>query len=176
MKKLFAILIVLVSLSTGAFAQEALVTTMESHVDVGDFMVNAGVNFGWYGLGLGGGAEFIFAKFDIPQVAPIHIGGAAKAAVYFTSGIDIDLAALATMHFGLKGFTSLPSFLQNLDWYWGLGMGLGIGSAGGIGISSTSGVCYYLNPLLAINADYFYTNYFGSGSGSSGVVGVRIKL
>lgn len=176
MKKLFAILIALVALSTVAFAQEAFTTTMDSHVEVGDLMVNAGVNFGWYGLGLGGGAEFIFAKYDIPQVAPIHIGAAAKAAVYFSSGIDIDLAALATMHFGLKGFTSFPTFAQNFDWYWGIGMGLGIGSSGGIGVSTTTGICYYLNPSLAINADYFFTYYIGSGQGSSGVVGLRIKL
>jgi len=149
---------------------------MESLVNVGDLMVNAGLNFGWNGLGVGGGVEYMFAKWDIPNFAPLNFGAAAKAAVYFSSGIDIDLSALATVHFGLKGFSALPEFLRQLDWYWGLGLGFGIGSYGGVGISTGSGICYFLSDTLAINADYFYTNYFGSGSGSSGVLGVRLKL
>ncbi len=176
MRKTFAVLVLLLALASLAAAQETFATTMDSHVNVGDLMLNAGLNFGWGGLGVGGGAEFMFAKYEIPSFAPLTFGAAAKAAIYFSSGVDIDLAAMATMHLGSKGFKSLPAFLQNFDWYWGLGLGVGIGTWGGIGISTGSGICYYINPTLAVNADYFYTNYFGAGSGSSGVVGIRITL
>ena len=176
MKKLVSIMVLLCIVTVFAFAQTPLKTSGESHVNVGDLMVNAGINFGWSGFGVGGGAEYMFAKWDIPGFAPLHFGGAAKVGLYFSSGFDIDLAALATMHFGLKSFTSLPEFLRNFDWYWGLGLGFGIGTWGGIGMSTGSGICYFLNPNLAVNADYFYTNYFGSGSGSSAILGVKLKL
>jgi hypothetical protein len=177
MRKTFAVLVLLLALGSFAGAQDTFTTTMDSHVNVGDLMINAGLNFGWGVLGVGGGVEFMFAEYEIPSFAPLTFGAAAKAALYFSSGVDIDLAALATMHLGAKGFKSLPVFLQNFDWYWGIGLGVGIGTWGGIGISTGSGICYYINPTLAINADYFYTNYFGSGSsGSSGVLGVRLTL
>jgi opacity protein-like surface antigen len=171
MKKLVVLAVILCVFSSFAFAQSA----GEGHAAVGDFMVNAGINFGWYGFGVGGGAEYIFAKWDIPNFAPLSFGGAGRVAVYFP-GFDIDIAALATAHFGLKTFSSLPPWLRNFDWYYGLGLGVGIGDYGGVGISTGSGICYYLNPTLAISADYFYTNYFGSGSGSSGTLGVRLEL
>lgn len=176
MKKFALLMALLCAVTFSALAApSAPATSGEAHANVGDLMVNAGINFGWYGFGVGGGVEYIFAKWDIPNFAPLTFGGAGKVAVYIP-GFDIDLAALATMHFGLKTFTSLPEFLQNFDWYWGLGLGVGIGTYGGIGMSTGSGICYYLNPNLAINADYFYTDYFSSGSGSSGVLGIKMKL
>lgn len=175
MKKFAMFAILLCMVTAMAFAQTTT-PAGEPHADVGDLMVNVGVNLGWHGIGLGGGAEYMFYKWDIPNFAPLTFGGAGKAALSLTSGIDIDLAALATMHFSLNSFDSLPPFLKNLDWYWGLGLGVGIGSSGGVGISTGSGLCYYLNPTLAINADYFYTNYFGSGSGGSSVLGIRLEL
>lgn len=175
MKKLAVLVTLLCVVTVLAFAQAAVVSG-EPLANEGDLMVNAGINLGWHGIGLGGGAEYMFYKWDIPNFAPLTFGGAGKVALSLTSGIDIDLAALATMHFGFNSFEALPSFLKNLDWYWGLGLGVGIGLGGGIGISTGSGLCYYLNPTLAINADYFYTNYFGSGSGSSSVLGIRLEL
>lgn len=168
--------ILLVALCLVIGAASAAEGQGEANVNVGDLMVNAGVNYGWYGFGVGGGVEYMFAKWDIPNFAPLTFGGAAKVGVSFGSGVSVDVAALGTMHFGLKTFSSLPEWMRNLDWYWGLGAGLGIGTYGGFGIATGSGICYYLNPTLAINADYFYANYFGSGSGSTGVIGIRLKL
>ncbi|MFA6366242.1 MAG: hypothetical protein WCX13_03535 [Candidatus Hydrogenedentales bacterium] len=176
MKKFMVLVALLCVVPFLAFAAPpAPATSGEANVNVGDLMVNAGINFGWYGFGVGGGAEYMFAKWDIPNFAPLTFGGAGKVAVYIPD-FDIDIAALATMHFGLKTFTSLPEFLRNFDWYWGLGLGIGIGTHGGVGISTGSGVCYFINPNFAINADYFYSNYFGAGSGSSGLLGIKMKL
>jgi hypothetical protein len=175
MRKFAAIMALLCVVTVFTFAEVSAGTSGDTHANVGDLMVNAGINFGWNGFGIGGGAEYIFAKWDIPNFAPLTFGGAAKAAIYIP-GFDVDIAALGTVHFGLKTFSSLPEFLRNFDWYAGLGLGFGIGTHGGIGLSTGSGICYFLTPKLAINADYFYTNYFGSGSGSSGILGIRMKL
>ena len=148
----------------------------DPHASVGDLMVSAGANIGWGSFGVGGGAEYIFARWDIPGFAPLTFGGAAKAGIYFGSSIHVDIAGLGTVHFGLKTFESLPDFLKNLDWYYGLGIGFGIGTSGGLGFSTGSGISYYLNDKLALNADYFYTNYFGSGAGSSSTLGVKLEL
>jgi len=176
MKKFALLMALLCAVTFLTFAAPpATAASGAANADVGDLMVNAGINFGWYGFGVGGGVEYMFAKWDIPNFAPLTFGGAGKIGVYIP-GFDIDIAALATMHFGLKAFTSLPEFLRNFDWYWGLGLGVGIGTYGGVGVSTGSGISYFLNPNLAINADYFYTNYFGSGSGSSGILGIKLKL
>lgn len=170
MKKFVILVTLLCVLAPFAFAGEA-------NADQGDLLVNVGVNFGYYGFGVGAGVEYIFAKWDIPNFAPLTFGGAGRGAMFFYNGVEADLAALVTMHFGLKAFTGLPEFLRNFDWYWGLGLGLGFGVWGGFGMSSGSGICYYINPSIAISLDYFYNNYFSSGHwGHAGMLGVRFEL
>lgn len=173
MKKSIVLVLLLACALSFAIAEG---TMGEPHASVGDLMVSAGANIGWGSFGVGGGAEYIVARWDIPEFAPLTFGGAAKASMYFGSSTHIDLAALGTIHFGLKTFENLPGFLKNLDWYYGLGIGFGIGTSGGLGISTGSGISYYLNNKLALNADYFYTDYFGSGSGSSSTLGVKLEL
>jgi hypothetical protein len=175
MKKIAVLVALLCVVTVFAFAQ-APATSGEAHAEVGDLIVGGGVNFGWASIGLGGGAELMLARWDIPGFAPLTFGATGKVGVYVGSSIHIDIAALGTMHFGLKTFTSLPQFLQNFDWYWGLGLGVGIGTYGGLGLSTGSGISYYINPNLAIAADYFYTNYFGSGTGSCSTLGVKLEL
>lgn len=171
MKKLLLLVVALCLTATLAFAQ-APIAGGEPHAEKGDLLVNAGISFGIGHFGVGGGADYIFYKWDIPGFAPLSFGAGGKVGIGFGSGFQIDLAALATMHFGLKTFTMLPPFLQNLDWYWGLGLGFGIGYWDGLGIATGSGICYYLNPTLAISADYFYTGYYGGMS----TLGVRLEL
>lgn len=172
MKKAALVIAILCVAAFGAFAQDA----GQPHAAVGDLTAGGGVNFGWSGFGLGGGVEYMLARWDIPNFAPLTFGAAGRVSLYIGSSMQVDIAALGTAHFGLKTFTSLPAFLQPLDWYYGLGLGFGIGNWGGIGFATGSGICYYLTPTLAITSDYFYTNYFGVGSGSSGTLGVKLKL
>jgi opacity protein-like surface antigen len=176
MKKLFAVIALLCMATVFATAEAPVGNTSRPHADVGDLMVNVGANMGWGSFGLGGGVEYIFAKWDIPNFAPLTFGTAAKAGLFFGNSLHTDIAALGTMHFGLKTFSSLPAFLRNFDWYYGLGVGFGIGDTGGFGLSTGTGISYYLNPKLALNADYFYTNYFGAGAGSSGTLGIKMEL
>jgi len=150
-------------------------TSAAPHANQDAIIVNAGALYGWYGFGIGAGAEYIFATWDIPKFAPLTFGAAAKASVGYPV-FTIDLGAMATLHFGLKTFSSLPSFLRNFDWYWGLGAGACVGTYNGLGPLAASGISYFITPRLAISADVYVPYYIGLGVGYSGELGIRLKL
>lgn len=174
MKKIAMFAVILRALTIFAFA-ETPAAAGTPHASPGDLIVNAGVLYGWYGFGVGGGAEYIFARLDIPRFAPLTFGGAVKASIGYPI-FTVDCAALATMHFGLRTFAGLPAFLRGFDWYWGLGLAACGGTWYGFGPSAASGISFYLNPRLAVNADIFVPYYLGLGVGYSGILGVKLKL
>ncbi|MDP2791597.1 MAG: hypothetical protein Q8O15_07575 [Rectinemataceae bacterium] len=157
-----------------AFA-EVPAASADPHANEGDLIVNAGVLYGWYGFGLGGGAEYIFARWNVTEHLPLTFGAAAKASFGYP-GLAMDLAAMATMHFDFESFPALPRFLRNFDWYWGLGLGACLGSSFGFGPMGASGTSYFINPNLAINADIYVPFYIGLGVGYTGLLGVKWKL
>lgn len=174
MKKSAAFAAILCLMCVFAFA-EAPEATALPHANQGELIVNAGALFGYYGFGIGGGAEYIFARWDIAKTLPLTFGAAAKASFGYP-GLMLDLGAMATMHFGLNTFTSLPRFLRNFDWYWGLGLGGCVGAYFGAGPLAASGISYFINPNLAIHADISVPYFFGLGVGYTGMIGVKWKL
>ena len=174
MKKSAALAMMLCLIGTLAFS-EAQNTSAAPHADRGDLIANAGALFGYYGFGIGGGVEYIFGRWDIIKSAPLTFGAAAKASFGYP-GLMLDLGAMATAHFGLNGFTSLPRFLRNFDWYWGLGLGGCVGAYFGAGPLVATGTSYFINPNLAIHADIYVPYFIGLGVGYSGMLGIRWKL
>ena len=172
MKKTVAVLVLLVVLAFGAFAQS------KPNMDKGDFAASVGLNLGW-GFGVGGGAEMMLARWDIADTIPLTFGAAVKAGVDLWPGFELTIAGLGTAHFGLGTFSELPEWLQKLDWHIGLGLGLGIsgGSGFGIGIASGGGVSYHFSPSLAVIAESFYAAHFNRGYGHGlSLLGVQFKL
>jgi opacity protein-like surface antigen len=177
MKKIITISLMLCLVTAFAFAESPKVSSGTPWADKGTTMVNIGADFSWWGIGVGAGVEYMFAKVDIANFAPLTFGVAAKAGLHFGSSLNLGVASLGTMHFGLKTFSSLPDFFRNLDWFIGLGVGMGILNPFGVGFASGGGISYYLNDKLAINAESVYTNYFGSlGSGLISTLGIRLRL
>ena len=166
----------LVAATAFAAAETPAANSGAPWADKGNLMFNVGVDFSWWGIGVGGGIEYMLAKVDIAKSVPLTFGVAAKAGLHFGSSLNLGVAGLGTVHFGLKTFSSLPEFLRNLDWFIGLGVGVGILNPFGVGFASGGGVSYYLNEKLAINAESVYSNYFGSGSGVISTLGIRLKL
>jgi hypothetical protein len=166
MKKALISVALIFLVATGTFAQAA----GSVHMDKGDLAVNAGINV--LGLGIGGGAEMMLARWDIANVIPLTFGVAGKAGIGLLSGFNLTVAALGTAHFGLATFTDLPEWLQKFDWNTGLGLGIGIGKTFGIGIAYGGGISYYLKPELAIHTEWI------SVSNATGIanVGVLLKL
>lgn len=174
MKKLTAFAVIFGVMCALAFA-EAPNVSGEPHANKGDLIVNAGALYGWYGFGVGGGAEYIFARWNVTERLPLTFGAAAKASFGYP-GLAADLGAMATMHFDFEGFPALPRFLRNFDWYWGLGLGACLGSSFGTGPLGATGTSYFINPRLAINIDIYAPIYIGLGVGYTGLVGVKWKL
>ena len=174
MKKRSAFAAIFCIMCVFAFA-EAPDSSADPHADEGDLIVNAGALFGYYGFGIGGGAEYIFGRWDIAKAVPLTFGAAAKASFGYP-GLMFDLGAMATMHFGLNTFTSLPRFLRNFDWYWGLGLGACAGAYFGAGPLAASGTSYFINPNLAIHVDISIPYFIGLGVGYTGIIGVKWKL
>lgn len=167
MKKLVAVMALLCMATVFAVAAPPA-----PHADQGDFMVNIGADLSWWSsFGVAGGAEMILAKVEIPQFAPLTFGAAAKADFHIGYAHFLDLAALGTMHLGLKTFTQLPAFLQNFDWWLGLGLGMTFGPQMHFGFASGSGISYYLNPKFALNYEYVYTWY-----GYINSLGIKLEL
>lgn len=171
-KMVSVVLVMALVAVTGVVAQNV---TSDVHADKGDMMILGGVGYGWRGIGISGGVEFMLQKFDIPGF-PLSMGVMALAGADFGYGFDLSAAGLATLHWGLKAYKDFPEFLQKFDWYIGLGLGVGI-IPFGLGISSGGGVSYYFSEQLAIDAHSFYNYHFsGTGSGVGATIGIRYKL
>ena len=169
MKKTVAVLVLLVVLAFGAFAQG------KPNMDKGDFVASVGLNLGW-GFGVGGGAEMILARVDLADTIPINFGAAVKAGIDFWPGFELTVAGVGTAHFGLGTFTELPSWDQKFDWYEALGLGLGLGNSFGIGIASGGGMSYHFSPSLAVITESLYAVHFNRGGHGFSTIGVQFKL
>jgi hypothetical protein len=175
MKKPTALMALLFVLCFFALAESAE-RPAAPHADKGDLIADAGILYGWYGFGAGGGIEYIFATWEIPRFTSLGFGAAAKASFGYP-GLAADLSALATLHFGLKGFSTLPRFLRNFDFYWGLGLGACLGSYFGAGPALATGISYFISPGFAINADFYAPYYLNLGAaGYTAMIGAKWKI
>ncbi len=175
MKRSTALMALLFALCFFAFGENAE-RSAAPHADKGDFIANAGILYGWYGFGAGGGVEYVFAAWNIPRFAPLGFGAAAKASLGYP-GLAADLSALATLHLGFNGFSSLPRFFRNFDFFWGIGLGACLGSYFGAGPALATGISYYISPGFAINADFYAPYYLNLGAaGYTAMIGAKWKI
>ena len=147
-----------------------------ANAEVGDFTISAGL-FGvvvFPGANVGG--EYIFAKVDIPGFAPFTFGTALKGGLFFRKGQPyVTVDAMATAHFGLKAFSTLPAWLRGFDWYLGAGL-VGTNLTKSvliIGLNLWTGISYYLNRSLSLYVEFFDNpvfDYYGAD------LGVKFKL
>jgi hypothetical protein len=114
MKKYAAFAAILCLMCVFAFA-EAPEAAALPHANQGELIVNAGALFGYYGFGIGGGAEYIFARWDIAKSVPLTFGAGPLAASGTSYFINPNLAIHADI--------SIPYFI-----------GLGVGYTGMIGV------------------------------------------
>jgi len=170
MKRLSAAFILFVFMIFGSFAQAAGKTNM----DKGDVAANVGMNLGW-GYGVGGGAEYMFARWNIADTVPITFGGAVKAGADFWPGFELTVAGLVTAHFGLATF-DVPDWAKKFDWYTALGVGVGIGDTFGIGLASGGGMAYHFSPKMAVMAESIYAKHFNRSSHGFSTIGVLFRL
>jgi len=151
----------------------------------GDLAVTAGVGYGfiWGAIDVSGGVEYMLGQFKIADTIPLTYGAAAKASYYGWSESGSSFSylgggAFGTLHLGLKDI-NLPDnlgFLENVDTYIGLGAGFYSYSWSGagefkIGLRTTGGAAYFINPKIAIVTEGGYYGYY-----SSGLLGILFKL
>ena len=163
MKKVLAILLVLLCAAGLSFADETLAFT--PYVDKGELLAHVGIGRG----GISGGVEFTLARIDIGGLIPLTFGAAGRVAIdpgiFDVNWTTFAFGGFGTAHVGFKEI-DLPSgltWLSDFDAYVGLGLGFASGVSDyydqitpGIGISTFEGVAYYLNDSLAINFEYGY--------------------
>jgi hypothetical protein len=162
-KNVLVVLAMLMIVSGVAFGQSLSEDGML--INPGSINASAGIGYGYYwGIGLGGGAEFAIGKFMMAETLPFSYGVAARAGidVGFSSS-NFSLGVLGTVHF-CWGALDLPeelAWLNNFDSYLGLGIAFPLYP------TAIGGTSYFLNKNLAIN--------FESGLRAS-YVGVLFKL
>lgn len=172
-KGILVALVALVGLGGFAYADKGL--NLEPIMDKGTMDATAGLELGW-GVGIGGGVEYIFGRVDLGDVFPITFGAAARG--YFSSWAGytfLDVGGMGTLHVGLKGLRNLDTppdlqrWLDNFDYYIGLGIGLSLLGTdywydrSPINFASMSGVSYFLNDNLALTAEGGYMGYWSYG-------------
>jgi hypothetical protein len=159
----------------------------------GNLDVAVGLHYSGWGLGVGGGVEFMFLNIPIADVTSIQIGATARgyadllASYWGTPAFGV--GGMITAHWSPKTLNLNFSYLANIDFYIGLGLGVNImpgyssslyylGSAynpNGLGIWQMEGVSYYFNPNLGVFAEYDY--YGGGYTGNyGGTLGIQFKL
>jgi opacity protein-like surface antigen len=164
MKKVLAILLVLLCAAGLSFADETLAFT--PYVDKGELLANVGIGWG----GISGGIEFTLARIDIGGIIPLTFGAAGRVAIdpglFTPDWTSFGVGGFGTAHVGFKE-VNLPdglTWISDFDAYLGIGLGFASGTTSisyyepkpGIGISTFSGASYYLNDNLAINFEYGY--------------------
>ncbi len=165
-------------LSGFAYAENAKLAPL---MDKGTFAANAGLSFGW-GIGLGGGAEYVLARVDIAEVLPLTFGAAGRGyfSAFGTYSV-LDIAAMGTIHVGFKGLDlpeDLKRWIDPIDYYAGLGLGYNVlgndywADRFPLGFATMSGASYFLNDNLAIN---FEGGSMG-GYWGYGMIGVLYKF
>lgn len=108
MKKLLVVLLVLVGITTGAFAQ----SIFTSYNQPGN--VNIYASLGWYfNPEVSAAAEFMVSKFALGPL-PLDFGIMARGVFDIGSFFGFGVGALATLHTGLAGFP--------LEFYIALGL------------------------------------------------------
>ncbi|NOY07584.1 MAG: hypothetical protein GXP33_01940 [Spirochaetes bacterium] len=188
-KKIFILLIVLITaLPVLSFAGSGD-SKWDSYLKPGNFLVSAGIGFGWgYGLSLAvyPGAELIMAQVKIAGEIPIQFGAAVKGLVNpygwgSYTGIVLGAGGFGTAHLSFKGLNLPFDYLNRMDFYIGLGVVVNFDTGGyfsyyynsplSIGISSYSGVNYFINDNLAVYLEGNYWAYYGGST-----VGILLKL
>ncbi len=147
-KKVTLLLAALALFSGLAFAEPYATEGML--ITPGSLNVNVGIGYGYYwGLDIGGGAEFAIGKFMIGEALPFTYGAAARAGIGIGDTFPLSLAALGTVHFcwGAIPWPEELSFMQNFDTYIGLGLQI----LPGLGINSIGGTSYFFNKNFAVN-------------------------
>ncbi|MEK6794273.1 MAG: hypothetical protein AABZ39_05830 [Spirochaetota bacterium] len=172
------------AVSTSFGAAKPLAIT--SWLKPGNFMMEVGAHYSYFGFGVGGGVEFVFAEWRIADVVPLQFGitarGYADFVPWWAWGSSFGVGGLATVHFSIKSLKLGITFVDNLDFYIGLGVGFNIvpgwnttylwyWNPTGIGFWSSDGVNYFITENLAIFAEY---NYYGGNSGGS--LGLLLKI
>lgn len=182
MKKAFLILLVLLSVSSLAFAADKAAakpaakaapakatsgSALPANIDKGSFTADLGIGYG----GLAAGAEYQFARFDIANIVPVTIGAGARVAVdpglfnSLYSSFTLGVGGLVTSHWEYQA-PSAPDWVKKLDFGFGLGLGFATATPAayysgytvtpGIGIATFESLSYFINKNLAVTFEYGY--------------------
>jgi hypothetical protein len=182
MKKASLILLVLLSVSSLAFAADkaaakpaakaapakaASSSSMVPNIDKGSFTADLGIGYG----GLSGGVEYQFARFDIANIVPVTIGAGARAVVdpgIFNSSFStfsLGVGGLVTSHWEYLA-PSAPDWVKKLDFGFGLGVGFATATPAayyssytvtpGIGLATFESLSYFISKNLAVTFEYGY--------------------
>jgi hypothetical protein len=165
LKRGFAAVLIACAVGAAGFA-------LDANMDKGTFAATGGVELGW-GFGIGGGAEYVFARLDIADQIPLTFGAAGRG--YLMSGWGytfLETGILGTCHVSFKGLDlprDVKTWSDKLDYYVGLGLGIGLiqsdywNDRSPIAFASVSGVNYFLKKNLALTAEGGYMGYWGYG-------------
>lgn len=185
-KKAILFMVVLLSCSAGAFAQDEGVI-WGSWYSPGNLVLTArgayeipSVYSG--GLGVYPGAEIIVHKYRFEDVAPLDFGIAARGHLGISFDDDLDntltagIGGLATMHIGFRGLDFIdPVILGNLEYFAEIGAGVDLiqydQDNSALRFCTMTGFTYFLNESTAVSAGY---NRWGDISG--GFIGVQLKV
>ncbi len=179
--KIMAVML-LCLVTVGAFAAENKTSSdipwMASYNKGGQVNLYASAGWDGWGIGASAGGELIISEFSIGSV-PLSWGVMARGVVGFPifygyAGLEWGAAGLVDLHWGLD-FGKSAQF----DIYAGIGPGVcgTYGAPFAIGIAEYSGVCWFVDPKLAIIAENGYYNGFVLGAWISYFgVGVQYKL
>jgi hypothetical protein len=157
MKKLFMVLVVLVAVGTGAFAQDVFA----SYSAPGDINLYASVGWAW-NLEVSAAAEYMVGEFalgPLPVDWGVMVRGAFDVGSYFGFGIG----ALATLHTGLAAFPVEFYIALGAAYYsWGTGFP--------VTFASYNGATWWFskNMGLVVEGGYVGIGFWG--------VGIEFKL
>jgi hypothetical protein len=158
MKKLFVVLVVLLAVGTGAFAQDVFA----SYNAPGDINVYASLGWYWYPE-VSVAAEWVIGEFALGPV-PFDWGVAVRGGFNFGSGwFGYSAAALATLHTGLAVFP--------LEFYASIGAAFYGPTAGfPVSFATYGGATWWFSKNIGLLVENGYLGWYYWG------VGLEFKL
>jgi hypothetical protein len=157
MKNLFLVLLL-----AGAGLMSAT-ADQNTYFKPGSLLAQAGVAFGYWGLGVEGGADLSLGQASFAPVFPIDYGVAVRGALGFGKGLGFGVGGYGTAHYSFKALKSGSPYVDKLETSIAIGLDFAPGAAFPLWIGYFDTWSYHIDDKLAVELGYYSLSWYTLG-------------
>jgi len=157
-KKLFLVL-----LTVAAMGLVPAMAEQNTYFKPGSLVAQAGVAFGYWGLGVEGGADLSLGQFALAPVFPIDYGVAVRGALGFGKGLGFGVGGYGTAHYSFKALKTGNTYIDKLETSLGIGLDFAPGAVFPLWVGYYDTWSYHIDDSLAVELGYYSLSWYTLG-------------